>query len=223
MKCEHIIVLGDNMNHKQLLALFLCFVIILSSKLVIGKKQEVVEVKNVSSNTDKYTIENISEKNEDYNIDVYYPVTKCKEANDSINNKINEYIEQCKNNKKSLIISFEEYEYKDYESYKFVINMERDKVHKSEKIYTITFNENGILDLNKYIEINSDVIKERVKSDSKYKEYVNDERLNNYLSKENILNNFILTENSIVLYFNANTMLPNVAGIVQIEIPYEII
>lgn len=223
MKCEHIIVLGDNMNHKQLLALFLCFVIILSSKLVIGKKQEVVEVKNVSSNTDKYTIENISEKNEDYNIDVYYPVTKCKEANDSINNKINEYIEQCKNNKKSLIISFEEYEYKDYESYKFVINMERDKVHKSEEIYTITFNENGILDLNKYIEINSDVIKERVKSDSKYKEYVNDERLNNYLSKENILNNFILTENSIVLYFNANTMLPNVAGIVQIEIPYEII
>lgn len=223
MKCEHIIVLGDNMNHKQLLALFLCFVIILSSKLVIGKKQEVVEVKNVSSNTDKYTIENISEKNEDYNIDVYYPVTKCKEANDSINNKINEYIEQCKNNKKSLIISFEEYEYKDYESYKFVINMERDKVHKSEEIYTITFNENGILDLNKYIEINSDVIKERVKSDSKYKEYVNDERLNNYLSKENILNNFILTENSIVLYFNANTMLPNVAGIVQVEIPYEII
>lgn len=223
MKCEHIIVLGDNMNHKQLLALFLCFVIILSSKLVIGKKQEVVEVKNVSSNTDKYTIENISEKNEDYNIDVYYPVTKCKEANDSINNKINEYIEQCKNNKKSLIISFEEYEYKDYESYKFVINMERDKVHKSEEIYTITFNENGILDLNKYMEINSDVIKERVKSDSKYKEYVNDERLNNYLSKENILNNFILTENSIVLYFNANTMLPNVAGIVQIEIPYEII
>ncbi len=223
MKCEHIIVLGDNMNHKQLLALFLCFVIILSSKLVIGKKQEVVEVKNVISNTDKYTIENISEKNDDYNIDVYYPVTKCKEANDSINNKINEYIEQCKNNKKSLIISFEEYEYKDYESYKFVINMERDKVHKSEEIYTITFNENGILDLNKYIEINSDVIKERVKSDSKYKEYINDERLNNYLSKENILNNFILTENSIVLYFNANTMLPNVAGIVQIEIPYEII
>jgi len=35
------------MNHKQLLALFLCFVIILSSKIVIGQKQDIVEVKNV--------------------------------------------------------------------------------------------------------------------------------------------------------------------------------
>lgn len=211
------------MNHKQLLALFLCFVIILSSKIVIGKRQDVVEVKNVNSSTDKYTIESISQKNDEYSIDVYYPVTKCKEANDNISNKINEYIEQCKNNKKSLIISFEEYEYKNYESYKFIINMERDKAHNSEEIYTITFNENGILDLNKYIEINSDVIKERIKNDSKYKEYINEERLDSYLSKDNILNNFILTENSIVLYFNANTLLPNVAGIVQIEIPYEII
>lgn len=211
------------MNHKQLLALFLCFVIILSSKIVIGRKQEVVEVKNVNSSTDKYTIESISEKNDDYSIDVYYPVTKCKEANDSINTKINEYINQCKNDKKSLIISFEEYEYKDYESYKFIINMERDKVHKSEEIYTITFSEDGILDLNKYIEINSDVIRERIKNDSKYKEYANDERIENYILKGNILDNFILTENSIVLYFNADTILPNVAGIVQIEIPYEII
>lgn len=211
------------MNHKQLLALFLCFVIILSSKIVIGQKQDIVEVKNVNSNTDKYTIESISQKDDEYSIDVYYPVTKCKEANDKINDKINEYINQCKTNKKSLIISFEEYEYKDYESYKFIINMERDKTHKSEDIYTITFNDKGILDLNKYIEINSDVIKERIKNDSKYKEYVNDERLDSYLSKDNILNNFILTENSIVLYFDTNTVLPNVAGVVQIEIPYEII
>lgn len=211
------------MNHKQLLALFLCFVIILSSKIVIGQKQDIVEVKNVNSNTDKYTIESISQKDDEYSIDVYYPVTKCKEANDKINDKINEYINQCKTNKKSLIISFEEYEYKDYDSYKFIINMERDKTHKSEDIYTITFNDKGILDLNKYIEINSDVIKERIKNDSKYKEYVNDERLDSYLSKDNILNNFILTENSIVLYFDTNTVLPNVAGVVQIEIPYEII
>lgn len=211
------------MNHKQLLALFLCFVIILSSKIVIGQKQDIVEVKNVNSNTDKYTIESISQKNDGYSIDVYYPVTKCKEANDEINNKINEYINQCKTNKKSLIISFEEYEYKDYESYKFIINMERDKTHKSEDIYTITFNDKGILDLNKYIEINSEVIKERIKNDSKYKEYINDERLDSFLSKDNILSNFILTENSIVIYFDANTVLPNVAGVVQIEIPYEII
>jgi len=101
--------------------------------------------------------------------------------------------------------------------------MERDKTHKSEDIYTITFNDKGILDLNKYIEINSDVIKERIKSDSKYKEYINDEKLDSYLSKDNILSDFILTENSIVLYFGANTVLPNVAGVVQIEIPYEII
>lgn len=210
------------MNHKQILALFLCFVIVLSSKIVIDNN-DIVEVRNVSSSTDKYTIENISQKYDEYDIDVYYPVTKCKEANDCINSKISEYIEKCNKEKKSLIISFEDYEYKDYESYKFNVNIERDKVHASEEVFTLTFNSSGVLDLNKYIQINSEVIKERIKNDSKYKEYINEERVNNYLEKDNILDNFVFTQNSIVVYFSPNTILPNVAGIVQIEIPYEII
>ena len=64
------------MNHKQLLALFLCFVMILSSKIVSIEENKVVSVKNVSNNIDKYTIENIKDETDEYSIKIFYPMTK---------------------------------------------------------------------------------------------------------------------------------------------------
>ena len=59
------------MNHKQLLALFLCFVMILSSKIVSIEENKVVSVKNVSNNIDKYTIENIKDETDEYSIKIF--------------------------------------------------------------------------------------------------------------------------------------------------------
>ena len=53
-------VLGDNMNHKRLLALLLCLVIIASSKIVTINTDS-VQVKDVINNTEEYKIENIDE------------------------------------------------------------------------------------------------------------------------------------------------------------------
>ena len=64
------------MNHKQLLALFLCFVMILSSRIVSIENDKVVSVKNVNNNLDKYTIESIIEANDNSKINIFYPVTK---------------------------------------------------------------------------------------------------------------------------------------------------
>ena len=49
------------MNHKRLLALLLCLVIIASSKIVTINT-DTVQVKDVVNNTEEYKIENISEE-----------------------------------------------------------------------------------------------------------------------------------------------------------------
>ena len=54
--------MGDNMNHKQLLALFLSLVIILSPTIISIENEKVVDVKAVNNNIDEITIESIIEK-----------------------------------------------------------------------------------------------------------------------------------------------------------------
>ena len=222
------------MNHKQLLALFLCFVMILSSKIVSIEENKVVSVKNVSNNIDKYTIENIKDETDEYSIKIFYPMTKSTNVNDKIKEKINNYVEKFNNentiaNKKELTISFEEFEYKDYTSFKFNVKSNTGTVHDLEESFSIVYKDDEIIDVNYLNSISKDIIerlyeqcKIRLKDNSKIKEYSNDKWLEKGLNKEaKTYNNFLLTEENLVIIFNPEIVAPFVAGIIQIEIPYE--
>ena len=59
------------MNHKRLLALLLCLVIIASSKIVTINT-DTVQVKDVVNNTEEYKIEKKSEEDNNKKINILY-------------------------------------------------------------------------------------------------------------------------------------------------------
>lgn len=135
------------MNHKILLALFLCFVIIFSSSIVSINNDKVVEVKKVTSNIDDYTIGSIIEDNDGVKINVYYPVTKYENVNFEIMQEIQKYITIVKESNynsdiKFLKISFEDY--KDEEKIGFIFNVEYNEglYHNTKDSYNIEYIEN---------------------------------------------------------------------------------
>ena len=71
------------MNHKRLLALLLCLVIIASSKIVTINT-DTVEVKDVINNSEEYKIENISIEDDNKKINIFYPVTEYQNVNNTI-------------------------------------------------------------------------------------------------------------------------------------------
>lgn len=224
------------MNHKQLLALFLCFVMILSSRIVSIENDKVVSVKNVNNNLDKYTIESIVEENDKYKINIFYPVTKYENVNNLIMEKINEYKNEFEksdyiSNIKELSISFESFEYNQIESFKFNVKSNVGITHDASEVFTVVYKEDQIIDIDYLNNINSEFIDElfkacrtRIKDNPKIKEYINEEWLEEGLTKDaNVFSNFIFSKKSIIILFNPNIVAPTVAGIIEVEVPYEVL
>lgn len=222
------------MNHKQLLALFLCFVMILSSKIVSIEREKIVSVKNVNNNLDKYTIESIVDENDEYNINIFYPVTKYENVNNKIMEKINKYKEEFEksdyiSDKKELAISFESFEYNQIESFKFNVKSNIGVTHDKSEVFTVVYKEDQVIDIEYLNGVNSEFIDElfkecktRIKENSKVKGYSNEEWIEEGLTKDtNTFSNFVFSKDSIVLFFNPTIVAPSVAGIVEVEIPYE--
>ena len=59
------------MKHKTLLALFLFSVIILSSKIVSISNNEIIQVKKVNTNMERYTIQSIIEEDNGIKIKIF--------------------------------------------------------------------------------------------------------------------------------------------------------
>ena len=140
------------MKHKILLALFLCLVIIFSQKIVSIDQYRTVEVRRTSSNIDEICVERLYEKNENYNIEVYYPMTKNENVNERILEKINSLTESVKqsnyiSNKKYLKTSFDQFEYDGIVSLKLNIKYNVGLIHDEEEIYTINFIDDVIIDM----------------------------------------------------------------------------
>lgn len=222
------------MNHKQLLALFLCFVMILSSKIVSIENEKIVSVKDVNNNLDKYTIENIKEENSDYKINIFYPVTKYENVNKVINEKIDVYRKQFEeskyiSDKKELIISFEEFEHNEITSFKFNVKSNIGITHDISEVFTVIYKQDQIIDIQYLNDINSEFIdelykscKEKLTENSKIKEHSNNNWIEKGFTKEaDTFSNLIFTKDSIIIFFNPDTVAPYVADIIQIEIPFE--
>ena len=219
------------MRHKQLLALFLCFVMTFSSKIVSSQNDNIVKVKDVVSNVDKYTIESIVKDDEKQSVNIYYPVTEYENVNAKINEKIKEYMTNFENSnyitdKKQLTISFDTFEFKEYNSFKFNIKSNVGITHDLDEVFTIVYKKDKIIlitDLqDNIVEKLYEECKSKLKSNEKIIEFSNDKWIDEGLVKDsNTFSNYIMSDNSIVLYFNPCTVAPYAAGIIQIEIPYD--
>lgn len=219
------------MRHKQLLALFICFVMIFSSKIVSSQNDNVVKVKDVVSSVDKYTIESIVKDDEKQSVNIYYPVTEYENVNAKINEKIKEYMTNFENSnyitdKKQLTISFDTFEFKEYNSFKFNIKSNVGITHDLDEVFTIVYKKDKIIlitDLqDNIVEKLYEECKSKLKSNEKIIEFSNDKWIDEGLVKDsNTFSNYIMSDNSIVLYFNPCTVAPYAAGIIQIEIPYD--
>lgn len=219
------------MRHKQLLALFLCFVMIFSSKIVSSQNDNIVKVKDVVSNVDKYTIESIVKDDEKQSVNIYYPVTEYENVNAKINEKIKEYMTNFENSnyitdKKQLTISFDTFEFKEYNSFKFNIKSNVGITHDLDEVFTIVYKEDKIILItdiqDNIVEKLYEECKSKLKSNEKIIEFSNDKWIDEGLVKDsNTFSNYIMSDNSIVLYFNPCTVAPYAAGIIQIEIPYD--
>lgn len=220
------------MNHKQLLALFLCLVIIASSKIIASGN--VVMVKDVSSNIDKYSIENIKEETDKESINIFYPVTHYDKVNETIKNKIELYRLKFEESiftaeNKKLEISFDEYEYGEYTSFKFNVKSNVGIYHDLEEVFTVTYKENEVVDIEYLKNKKQDILdvlykecSEKLKNDARIKDYSTTEWLEQGLQKaDENYNCFILTDKSFIVIFNEYTVAPYVAGILEVEIPYD--
>ena len=199
------------MNHKQLLALFLCFVILLSPVIVSIEKDKVVNVKKVNENLDDFSIESIQEK-----IDYY--IQKIQE-NSSIDGE------------KSLNISFEKYNSDNIVSIKFEVDSNVGITHKTKEYFTVSYSGDEMITIDTLIDNNPkllddlyDECKEQLERDEKFRKYSNEIWLSNGLKKtKNTFSNFIFSENKLIVIFNPYTVAPFVAGIFEIEISYDLI
>ena len=219
------------MKHKQLLALFLCLVMIFSSKIVSSQKDEVIQVKDVVNNVDKYTIESIVEDNDKHSINIFYPVTGFESIDAQIYNRIEEYKENFEStnyitDKKELTISFDTFEYKNYTSFKFNVKSNVGITHDLDEVFTIVYREDKIILLSdlqdNIVDILFEKCKESLKSNEKIIEYSNDKWIDEGLKKDiNTFSNYIITDNYMSIYFNPGTVAPYAAGIIQVEIPYD--
>ena len=191
------------MNHKQLLALFL-FLVIIASSAIVSNKKAVIEVKDVTNNT------NVILKR----IDSYI-----NEFNNSTYNGKDKYLE----------ISFETYEYNEFMSFKFNVKSNVGVTHEIEEYFTVVHKNDEIIDINYLRKKQEDVLdilqkecKSKLEENSKIKEYSNKEWLEKGLdTKAENYSNFILTENGIIVIFNGYTVAPFVAGTFEVEIPYK--
>ena len=215
------------MKHKILLALFLCLVIIFSQNIVSIDQYRTVEVRRTSSNIDEISVERLYEKNENYNIEVYYPMTKNENVNERILEKINSLTESVKqsnyiSNKKYLKTSFDQFEYDGIVSLKLNIKYNVGLIHDEEEIYTINFIDDVIIDM-EYIKNNEKELYENIK-DMIYKKIIDDYRIDETKTAEivdNIINNlnFTFVNGKMITYFNKSYVSGEKQDYIEIEIP----
>ena len=220
------------MNQKQVLAIIL-FLVIIASSHIVGKNNDILMVKDVSSNVDKYMIENIKENTDSKNINIFYPVTKYENINKKIKDKIDYYKHKFEtaefaSETKVLDISFEEYEYKEYTSFRFNVKSNTGIFHDLEEVFTIVYKDNQVIDIEylkskepNFLDILYEECSQSLKNNSKVKSYSTKEWLEQGLEKNNEnYSNYLFTENGFIVIFNTYTIAPYVAGIIEVEIPY---
>jgi hypothetical protein len=226
------------MINQYIRVLFIFCIFLVSIFIFSNISSEYYDVKYVYNENDlkcKFSISSISEKKDNYEILIYYPITEYSKLNETINNKINDIIDNFKEDitqkDNKLTINFDHYEYEEYVSFVFNVNISSNVEHSDNYVYTLNFstktknivNIDEILkkDSSNLIKI-SEYIYNILSKDVDILKYSNLENIKEYLnSDKEKYNTFYFKNNAIVICFNENTIAPKVAGIFHIPIPID--
>lgn len=216
------------MRTKQVISLFLIINIIFFTHILN------INAFKSKTNNEEYKISAI-EKN--YKILVYYPITKYKKLNTTINKQITNYIKEFKNGVKNstipinqyydLIILYEKYEYSNYLSFIFRIEDFTGGAHPNHRIYTVVYNKetNSFETLENLIMKNKDtlnIISEISRNELKTNKRITDISMlyeGTKPIKENF-QNFVFSKDGIIFFFPQYQVAPYSQGEFNVTIPY---
>lgn len=233
------------MKPKSILAVLLFFAIVIGTYLInFVNKNETLEVRAVFSANDlkaNCDIKEIKEVEEDYEIEIYYPESNYISLNEEIKNKMEKYINEFKeeikefekvgDNKFTLSINFDSYEYEEYISYVFHIFVDMQGAHPNTYIWTISYNikSNEIVDITSLIKKNQDLL--NVLSEYTYSYLENDEKIKDGNVDEMLLNGtkpvsdnfskFAFTKEGLKVFFQRYDVAPYYLGEFEVTVPYD--
>lgn len=226
------------MSKKYIYMLFIFVLFLVTTSGHFIKYLNVEQVKEVFDSNDlmcKYSISNIIEKTDEYDITAYYPVTEVEELNKKIMEKINLCINDFKNEiigkGNSLTINFNSSENDIYTSFVFDVVITSSSAHNKECTFSINYNnkEKKVITIDDILKSSncdlkniSNAICKYISENKKLKEIVSAENLKAYfdLDKEKY-NYFYFDKNMIVFYFNPGTIAPEKSGIIYISVPMD--
>lgn len=222
-------------------AMLLILFIVLTYCVSEYYENQVVEVKETfsSNNTKiKYSLERFHEENDEYQMDMYYPLTD----NDILNQAISEIFQRYKDEfhtmltnkidkKYTLKMSFDYYEKDHYITFVFHIFIDTAGAHPNTMMEAISFDFDSkkiftIEDLLKknpnILKVLSQVTYESLKEKDTIVQYSNEEMLTKgTAAKVENFKNFAFDEKYFLIFFNHYEVAPYVAGSFVIRVPYE--
>ncbi len=173
-----------------------------------------------------------------YKMRVYYPTTDYDILNKEIANKMSSYVSNFKkdiegievqpNQYYTLIILYDQYQYQDYISYVFYIEIYNGGAHPNHEIWTITYDtKNGkIVTIDDLITTNSDIL--NIFSDVSRKQLITNPDIVDMAMmmegtkpiKENF-SNFAFSKRGILLFFPQYQVAPYSSGSFVVTVPYQ--
>lgn len=228
------------MKTNYIFALFLGLLLIIATYFV-SKQENIsqVQVKNTVSKS-TYLMNEISESSNKYDIKGYIPVTNIKKLDQSINERYNKIISDFKTQtedlnliedekKFSLNINFTDYSYNNkYVSFIVQYSCDFGGAHSDNSIFTINYNisDSSFIDIDYLMSKNVDML--NLISKTAYESFKDKEEFKNNLDvlkqgtlpqKQNF-QNFVLSENGIIVFFENYSIAPYYLGNFQVLIPY---
>lgn len=226
------------MQTKYILALFLFFVLIISTYFVTTTTDGyIVKVnENIESST---SIKKINKEEEKYIIRAYIPETHIKELNSKIEETYNDIISKFEetvqdlklpedNRKFSLNINFTEYTYNDYISFLITYSCDYGGAHPDIDVVTVNYNKKDkeFVDINKLIEKNKETLNifSNISYDS-LKDKIEEKEDSNMLkqgtspTKDNFTK-FVFSKEGVILFFPNYSVAPYYLGNFEVKVPY---
>lgn len=228
------------MKKNYILALFLCFVLIIVTYFIAQNPSDTfVNVKDVMSN-DSCKVSEINKEEKKYVVKAYMPVTGIENLDKKIDSQYSkiidnfveesESLELIENEKKfALTINFSNYEYNDYISFLIMCSCDLGRAHPDRRIMTVNYNKKSkefvtidtLLKNNKsIIDVFSKYSYEKLSKNTELLE--NEETLKNGIFKtKDDFESFVFSKGGLILFFPNYSIASYYLGDFEVVIPYD--
>ena len=222
-------------KYRYMLFIFLLFII--STHICSVKYSDDLDVKYVYNSSElrcKYTISNIKEKTDKYEVLVYYPITEYNKINEkilqNINNEIDKFKQNIFDNNNKLNITFDSFEKDIYTSFVFNLEIKNNNAHKT--VHTFCYNidnENKrIYTIDDYLKQDNNIksltenIYTKLKENKNIQEKYDYNTIKEYLNEDKEkYSNFYFSNEGMVFCFNPGTVINKSIGVIKVTIPYK--